>query len=228
MADVLLGVGELARRRRRDAEEPRDRVRGDLQEPGERLDDRLQDLERDRDHLRDRLGPLERERLRHQLAERDAEVGEDQECERVGDRVRERGVEVVGQERLADGTEGDPEDRDPDLDRADELDRVVHQVERRTGTPAAGVGLGLEAGPPRRHERVLGRDEDRVPQHEQEDREDAEGVAHAPLSGAWVLEGSSKLARSIGNDSDVLDAFGALLEHEPLEVGERLRHREAP
>ena len=54
-----------------------------------------------------------------------------------------------------------------------------------------------------------------------------EGVAHAPLSGAWVLEGSSKLARSIGNDSDVLDPFGALLEHEPLEVGERLRDREA-
>ena len=254
VADVLLGVGELARRRRRDAEEPRDRVRGDLQEPGERLDDLLQDLERNRDRLRDRLGPLQRERLRHELAERDAEVGEDQECERVGDRVRERGVEVVGQERLADGTEGDPEDRDPDLDRADELDRVVHQVERGTGTPAAGVGLGLEPGPPRRHERVLGRDEDRVPQHEQEDREDAEGVAHlsraprcegaagggsagwrwcwpgtrdAPLSGAWVLEGSSKLARSIGNHSDVLDAFGPLLEHEPLEVGERLRHREA-
>ena len=53
-------------------------------------------------------------------------------------------------------------------------------------------------------------------------------IAHAPLSGAWVLRGSSKLARSIGNDSDVLDAFGALLEHEPLEVGERLRDREAP
>ena len=95
------------------------------------------------------------------------------------------------------------------------------------GAAAAGVGLGLETRPPRRHERVLGRDEDRVPQHEQEDREDAEGVAHAPLSGAWVLEGSSKLARSIGNGSDVLDAFGALLEHEPLEVGERLRDREA-
>ena len=57
-----------------------------------------------------------------------------------------------------------------------------------------------------------------------------EGDSHAPVSpGAQVLGGrsSSKLARSIGNGSDVLDAFGALLEHEPLEVGERLRDREA-
>ena len=104
---------------------------------------------------------------------------------------------------------------------------MVHQVERGAGAPAAGGGLGLEPRPPRGHERVLGRDEDRVPEHEQEDREDAEGVAHAPLSGAWVLEGSSKLARSIGNDSDVLGPFRALLEHEPLEVGERLGDREA-
>ena len=42
-----------------------------------------------------------------------------------------------------------------------------------------------------------------------------EGIAHAPGMGT---RGSSKLARSIGNDSDVLDPFRALLEHEPLEV----------
>ena len=206
VANLLLGVGELAGRRRRDPEEARDRVSRDLQQPGERLHDRLQDLERDRERLRDRLGPLQRERLRHELAERDAEVGEDQEREHVRDPVRERRVEVARQERLADGTEGDPEDGDPDLDGADELDRVVHQVERGARTAAAGLRVRLEARPPRRHERVLGRDEDRVPEHEQEDREDSEGVAHAPLSGAWVLEGSSKLARSIGNDSDVIGA----------------------
>ena len=54
------------------------------------------------------------------------------------------------------------------------------------------------------------------------------GTRDAPLSGAWVLEGSSKLARSIGNHSDILDAFRTLLEHEALEVGERLGDREAP
>ena len=82
---------------------------------------------------------------------------------------------------------------------------MVHQVEGGARTAAAGFRVGLEARPPRRHERVFGRDEDRVPEHEQEDREDAEGVAQAPLSGAWVLEGSSsKLARSIGNGPAVI------------------------
>ena len=41
------------------------------------------------------------------------------------------------------------------------------------------------------HERVLGRDEHRIPQHEQENDDDAEGVAHAPFSGARVLGGIS-------------------------------------
>ncbi len=50
-----------------------------------------------------------------------------------------------------------------------------------------------------------------------------------PPGEACVLEGSSsKLARSIGNHPDVLAPFGTLLEDEPLEVGQRLRDREAP
>ena len=70
--------------------------------------------------------------------------------------------------------------------------------------------LGLEPRAARRHERVLGRDEDRVPEHEQQDHEDPQCVAHevrAPVpAGAQVLGGcsSSKLARSIGNAPDVL------------------------
>ncbi len=183
----------------------------------------LDQLERESDDLRDRLRLLERQRLGDELAEGDAEVGQDQERERVGDPVRERRVEVVGQERLPDRAQGDAEDGDPDLDRTDELDRMVHQVERRAGTTAAGLGVGLEPRSARGHERVFGRNEDRVPEHEQEDREDAEGVAHAPLSGARALEGSSsKLARSIGNDSDVLAPLRALFEDEPLEMGQRL------
>ena len=229
VADVLLGVGEHACRRGSDAEEPRHRVRRHLQQPVEGPDDRLEDLERDRDQLGDRLRPLQGERLRHELAERDAEVREDQERERVGDPVRDGRVEVAGEQRLADGAERDPEDGDPDLDGADELDRMVHQVEGGARPAAAGFRVGLEARPPRGHQRVLGRDEDRVPEHEQEDREDSKGVAQAPLSGAWVLEGSSKLARSIGNGPAVVPApFGALLEDEPLEVRERLGDGEAP
>ena len=44
------------------------------------------------------------------------------------------------------------------------------------------------ARPARGDERVLGRDEDRAPQHEEEHDEDAEKDAHAP-SGAPVLGG---------------------------------------
>ena len=40
------------------------------------------------------------------------------------------------------------------------------------------------------HERVLGRDEDRVPEHEQEDDEDSQRSAHSPR-GAPVLGGIS-------------------------------------
>ena len=209
--DVLLGVGEHACGRRGDSEEARHRVGRDLQQPVEGPHDRLQDLERDREQLRDRLGPLEREGLRHELPERDAEVGQDQEREHVRDPVREPRVEVAREQWLADGAERDPKDGDPDLHGADELDRMVHQVEGGPRPAAACFGLGLEARPPRRHERIFGRDEHRVSEHEQEDREDSERVAHAPLSGAWVLEGSSKLARSIGNGSDVLAPFRALL-----------------
>ena len=49
----------------------------------------------------------------------------------------------------------------------------------------------LEPAPARGHERVLGRHENRVPQHQQHDDEEAEEVAHAPSPGAWVLGGIS-------------------------------------
>ena len=106
---------------------------------------------------------------------------------------------------------------------------MVHQVERGAGGTAAGSRVRLEPYPARRYERVLGRDEDRVPEHEQEDREDAEGVAHAPPfpGEANVLDGSSKLARSIGDDPDVLGPLRPLLEHEPFEMRERLSDCEA-
>ena len=41
------------------------------------------------------------------------------------------------------------------------------------------------------YERVLGRDEERVPRDEQENGEDLEENGHAPLPGAWVLGGIS-------------------------------------
>ena len=82
--------------------------------------------ERDREHL----GLLQRDRLGDELAEHDAEVREDGERDHEGDAAREE-VEVAGDERLADRTEGDPEDGDPDLDGRDEPDGLVHQSRAR-------------------------------------------------------------------------------------------------
>ena len=78
-----------------------------------------------------------------------------------------------------------PDDGDPDLHGADEADRVVHELESAARARALPDSRELlQAGAPRRDERVLGRDEERVPQHEQENHDDSRRVAHAPLSGA--------------------------------------------
>jgi hypothetical protein len=84
---------------------------------------------------------------------------------------------------LPDRTERNPEDGDPDLDGADEAHRVVHQRERATRRGATSLGVGLQPRPPCRHECVLGRDEDRVPEHEEEDGNETDGVAHGPVPG---------------------------------------------
>ena len=190
-ADVLLRVHRHPGRRRLDAEEPRDPVRRPLQHPHERIRDPPQPVERHGKPEGQALGALERDRLRHELAEHDAQVGQDQERDEEGDAARDPVVEVAREQRLAQGTEQDPEHRDPDLDRGDEAHGLVEQPERRPRPAVAALRQLLEAGAPRRHERVLGGDEDRIPQHEQENEDQPEGVAHAPLSGARVLGGSS-------------------------------------
>ena len=57
--------------------------------------------------------------------------------------------------------------------------------------PHASVCELLEARASRRHERVLGRDEEAVREHDQENGEELERNRHAPFSGAQVLGGSS-------------------------------------
>ena len=85
LADLLLGVDELADGRRTEAEEAHDRVRGHLQRPDERPRGELQQRERIGDRHRVALGLLESDRLGRELAERDAQVGEDQERDREGE-----------------------------------------------------------------------------------------------------------------------------------------------
>ena len=84
-ADVLLRVHRHPGGRRLDAEEPRDAVRRLLQDPDERIGDPSQPVERHGEPDGQALGPLERDRLRHELAEHHAQVGQDQEREQEGD-----------------------------------------------------------------------------------------------------------------------------------------------
>ena len=152
------------------------------------------------------------------------------ESDRDGEEGGEDGVENRGEYRLAEGADSERGERDAQLHRGDEPRRAGDDLEHVAG---AAVALLLQLDdfrPARGHEAVLGGHEERIQEQQPDKGGQLEGDSHAPVSpGAQVLGGrsSSKLARSIGNGSDVLDAFGALLEHEPLEVGERLRDREA-
>ena len=191
VADVLARVGDHPGRRGLHAQEPEDDVRGLLEQPDERVRDPREPVERDGERDRERLGLLQRDRLRHELADDDGEVREDRERDQERDRVGERRLHEVREERLSDRTEQDREDRDPHLDGRDEADRVVHEAERCLRAAAASLGALLETRAPRRDERVLGRHEDRVPQHEEEHDERVlreRSVHHAP-SGAPVLGG---------------------------------------
>ena len=133
-------------------------------------------LDRARDQHRERLGAVERERLRHQLAEHDAEVRDDRERQDEADPRRQGVAEELADERLRHRAGDDPERRDPDLNRRDDAHRVVHQAQGGRHAPSLPRG---ERGAPRGHDGVLGDHEERVAGDEDEDREDAEGVGHS-------------------------------------------------
>jgi hypothetical protein len=177
-ADVLFRVHGQAGGRGLDAEQARNGVGRLLEHPHQRIRDPAQPVERDGEPDGHALRPLQRDRLRHQLAEDDAQVGQDEEREDERDAARHPVVEEARQEGLPQCTQQDPEDGDPDLDGGDEANGLVEQTERRPRPPVAAPRQLLEPGPPRRDERVLGGDEDRIPQNEQENDDDTEGIAH--------------------------------------------------
>jgi hypothetical protein len=199
LSDVVTGEGDDAGRSRLDAEHAQYSVRGDLQHPHDRHQRAREYVERDREHHGERLGLLQRDRLRYELADHDTEVGQHAERDRERSPAREK-LEVARHEWLSDRTERDPEDRDPHLRRRDEADGLVHEPERRDRGSRSLRCTFLESTTTRRDERVLGRDEYRIPENEADDHEDASQIAHrasrqkrrrAPDSGAPILDGSS-------------------------------------
>ena len=179
---------------------PSDRAGRLVQQPHERMEDPAENLERPREQQRQRLGLLQRDRLRNELAEHDAQVREDDEGDRVREPARHGIAEEPGDERRADGTDEDPEDRDPDLHGADEADGLVHQPQRRRGTPRAALRDLFQPRSARRDERVLSRHEHGIARDQGEHHEDAKGVAHAAFTAALVLGGSSSKEASEDND----------------------------
>ena len=131
------------------------------------------------------------ERFGHELAQGHVQVRDDGEAEDDGDRARQERVEEVREQGFAHGSQEDREERDAELGRRDEADGVVDQLDRESSPRRAGVDELAQTGAPRGHERVLGHDEERVPQDHQENRDYLEENGHAPLPGAWVLGGIS-------------------------------------
>ena len=137
---------------------------------------------------RDALRPLQGDRLRDELAEHDREVREDRErdanampAERGGSKKSESNGSPTAPMRMANTVM-------PTWMRP--MNRTGSSM-RRSAVFAPRPPprrLLLEAHAARRDERVLGRDEERAPQHEEEHDQDVEKNSHAP-SGAPVLGG---------------------------------------
>jgi len=82
----------------------------------------------------------------------------------------------------------------------------------------------------RRDERVLGRDEEAVEQHEEPNADQLESECHALApKGVPVLEGRSSTSElaSIGDGTVVIDPPRPAGHDEPFEMGKRLGDREA-
>ena len=177
MPDVLACVRDHPRGRRFHPQQPEHGIRRVLEQPDDRVRDLGEDVERDREGNRDRLGFLKRDRFRDELAERHRQVGQDEERDHERHAARQE-VEVARDQRLADGTERDAEDGDPDLHRRDEPHGIVHQPQRGARRAVPACCAPLEAVPARGDQRVLRRDEHCVAEHQEQDENEAPGVAH--------------------------------------------------
>ena len=191
VTDVLARVGDHPGRRGGHPKEPEHRIRGHLQDPDERVRDAGEEVDGDGEGHGKPLRALERDGFRYELTEDDGEVREDDEGHGEGDPGRERRLEEVGEEWLADGADQDGEHGDPELDEPDEAHRLVHQPERGSRTSAALLGSLVEARATPGDERVLGGDEDRAPHDQEEHDDDPQEDAHEHTSPAFVTAGQS-------------------------------------
>ena len=136
-----------------------DRARGGVEQPVEREEDEIDDVERIGDPQRHRLGLADGKRLRHLLAEHDVERGEDQEADEEGGEVERRrracraasrsGSRSAGDRRLADPAEAERGHGDAELAAGeiglDVPEHVLGEPARRSGPPRRARRCGSRA-----------------------------------------------------------------------------------
>jgi hypothetical protein len=190
-----LGLGDGLLHLLAHAEEAQDPLRGDREQLHERVHQPRQQMHRQRDPGRDCLRRVQREPLRHQLAEDQRAVGDadHDDCERdllrvrADERqVRERGGELRHKRGLAERAAGNPDQRDPDLDRRQESPRVLDQAERRRCAGMAVLGEVLQPAAPAGDDGGLRHREDAVGEEEREQDEEFHRRGRAPGRAAKV------------------------------------------
>jgi hypothetical protein len=132
----------------------------------------------------------EGERLRHQLAEHDREVGDadddDHERDRLGDRkgepeALERLPERVRDRRAAERRGGGADDGDADLDGGEKALGLDAERLHRPRPARAGFDELQEAGLSQREDGDLGPGEDAVQENEDQDRRELDHAGGRPF-----------------------------------------------
>ena len=112
--------------------------------------------------------------LGNELADHDVEVRDHEEGERERDERRGDRLEDVGEDGLAESTDGQARDGHAELHRGDEPRRVGSDPQDEARALVALVAELGDAGAPRSDEAVFGRDEEGVQQEQACDREELE------------------------------------------------------
>ena len=232
--DLLLGDrgrGDAVR-----AEGAQQHLGGPRQQPHERPRELGEDRHRARDIARDVLRIDLAQPLRHQLADDDRHVGDDDDDERgrrpVGIRLAraerlEPVGEGVGERRLADDPVQDADRRDADLDRRQEAVRIGAQREGDRRAAVAFLGELLEPGLARGDQRDLGHREQTV-QHDQCEQEgDFHQVSRTARSGSRS-GGRVPKRRHRGSDSLIQSGGAAEAGTRPAQAGRRIDYSCGP
>jgi hypothetical protein len=170
---------------RLDAERAHDGVAGAVQHADERGEGPAEQLERPGRDQRGRLGLLDRDRLRGQLAEhhvqhRDDDEGDDDRRQRrrrraKPDRLEDR-LQELRERRLAEPAQAQAGERDAELAGGEVPVDVLDLPAREHGVAAPLLGELLEPRRPRAGQGELGGDEEAVQQHQEECRDELDRV----------------------------------------------------